>query len=124
MAGFPRGVVAGEGDPLPATAGRSLPRCGCRRLSLEVGSPGGAGGDPGRPRGEGRGGDTSFSRSPEWEERSAKALGSAGSVPEEEARGISERHPCAPPLLFFIQGRRECCRHLWRSPEEGHQTKT
>lgn len=33
MAGFPRCVVAGEGDPLRATVGRSLLRCGCRPLS-------------------------------------------------------------------------------------------
>lgn len=57
-------------------------------------------------------------RSPEWEEGSAKTLGAAGSVPEGEARGILERHPWA------IQGRRECYRHLSISPGEGHQMRT
>lgn len=75
MAGFPRCVVAGEGDPLSATAGRSLPRCGCRRLSPEAGCTGGAGRDPCRPWGEGHGGNTRFSRYPRGGEDSLSRVG-------------------------------------------------
>lgn len=107
MAGFPRCVVAGEGDrgPQPAEVwlSASVPRGRVHRRSRRgPGSP--LGGGARRKlallpclRGEAR------TRSPEWEEGRAKALGAAGSVPE--------RHPW-PPLLVSIQGRRECYRHL------------
>jgi hypothetical protein len=137
MAGFPRGVVAGEGDPLRATAGRSLPRCGSQRLSPEVGCPGGArGGTWVAPGGRGAEGTRAppairgeaRTRSPEWEEEgSAEALGAAGGrvvFPTGRPAGILARYPWAT-VAGFHPGPQGMLQTPKVSPSsEGHQMRT
>lgn len=119
-----------EDDPLPAAAGRSLLRCGCRRRC-----PGGWMHRPcrrgpvsplgGRGAGKSRASPVirreASTRSPKWEEGSAKALGAAAVLLQGRPGGSLAKASLGHPRSFPSRALGNAPRHLRMSPEEDHQ---